>query len=153
MLFRSHFLLDDELDERADDQPTRTYLWDVRNLSAPVHFATYVAPTSAVDHNQFVVGRLSFQANYHAGLRILDLRDIRRGELSELGFFDVSPHSDTNEKFGGAWGVYPFLPSRNVLVSAIDRGLYVLGPSAAIRQLARPRSGSASGSAPTDASE
>ena len=143
----AYFLMDDELDERASDGRTRTLLWDVRNLTAPVQFAVHEHDTSAVDHNQFVAGRLSFQANYHAGLRILDLRDLRRGELREIGHFDVSPQTDTNESFGGAWGVYPFLPSGNVLVSSIDRGLYVLRPSAAIRQLARTRSGSGAAAA------
>ena len=142
-----YFLMDDELDERSQELPTRTYLWDVRDLTAPAQFAVHEATTNAVDHNQFVVGRLGFQANYHAGLRILDLRRVAGGELREIGFFDVSPQSDGTETFGGAWGVYPFLPSGNVLVSAIDRGLFVLRPSAAIRQLARPRSSPAAGGA------
>ena len=29
--------------------------------------------------------------------------------------------------FAGAWGVYPYLPSGNILVSDINSGLYILG--------------------------
>ncbi len=127
-----HLLLDDELDEFEGPTNTRTYIWNVSNLTDPKQFATYVAPTASTDHNQFVQGRYLYQANYRAGLRILDLSKVAQGKLTEVGYFDVVPGSD-NPGFDGAWGVYPYLPSGNLLVSGINQGLYVLkrgGPSA-----------------------
>src|SRR5690606_29387539 len=47
--------------------------------------------------------------------------------LVEVGHYDTSPHSGYG--FKGAWGVYPFLPSGNLLVSDIEGGLFVLGPT------------------------
>ena len=36
---------------------------------------------------------------------------------------------DDHNSYRGAWGVYPFLPSGNILVSDMQYGLYVLAPS------------------------
>jgi hypothetical protein len=45
--------------------------------------------------------------------------------LKESGLFDTYPlHDDTQG--AGAWGVYPFLPSGNILVSDIQRGLFIV---------------------------
>jgi hypothetical protein len=45
--------------------------------------------------------------------------------MSEVAFFDTYPAND-GRNFDGAWSVYPFLPSGNVLVSDVSNGLYVL---------------------------
>jgi len=42
----------------------------------------------------------------------------------EVGYFDTYTPSNS-AGFNGAWGVYPFLPSGNILVSDINSGLYV----------------------------
>ena len=42
-----------------------------------------------------------------------------------MGFFDTFPVSD-NGSFNGAWGVYPYLPSGNILISDISSGLYIV---------------------------
>ncbi len=69
-----------------------------------------------------------YQANYTIGLRILDLADVADGSLSEVAFFDTHPESDRGV-FEGAWSVYPFFDSCTVIVSDIERGLFVLRPS------------------------
>jgi len=65
-------VVDDELDESADER-TRTYFVDVSDLDAPVFVKTHYGATTAIDHNQYVCGAFSYQANYAAGLRILDV--------------------------------------------------------------------------------
>ena len=62
-------------------------------------------------------------SNYERGLTILDITD--PATPTEAGYFDTYTPSD-NASFNGAWGVYPFLPSGNILVSDINSGLYVL---------------------------
>ena len=70
-------------------------------------------------------GNLAFQSNYCAGLRILDVSEIEEGELRELGYFDVAP--DCNSPgFSGAWSNYPYFESGTIIVSSIERGLFVL---------------------------
>jgi len=125
----AYLLMDDELDERnvASVTHTRTLIWDVRDLDSPAYLADYIGPSTAIDHNQYVVGDYSYQANYRSGLRILDISDIASGNLTEVGFFDIYPSSDS-ANFNGAWSVYPYFASGNVVVSGIEQGLYVLRP-------------------------
>jgi len=49
-------------------------------------------------------------------------------DISEIGYFDTYPDNDV-ASFDGAWSVYPYLPSGNILVSDIDRGLFVIRKS------------------------
>jgi choice-of-anchor B domain-containing protein len=130
---QAYALSDDELDEYYRYVGnTRTLIWDLRNLDAPLQFAAYSNPnTTAIDHNQYVRGDYVYQANYVAGLRILDISGIAAGELNEVAFFDIHPASDgsDNNDFNGAWSVYPYFPSGNVVVNGIEQGLYILRPN------------------------
>jgi choice-of-anchor B domain-containing protein len=123
-----YFVLDDELDETRTGGGTKTFVFDLLDLDAPRHIGTFTSSAAATDHNQYVKGNYSYQANYRAGLRILDLRNIASGTLTEAGFFDIYPSSDT-ASMNGAWSVYPYFLSGNVVVSGIEQGLFVLRPN------------------------
>jgi len=123
-------LLDDELDEQlSTNKFTKTYIWDVTDLDNPVLRNTYQAAQESIDHNQYILGDLTYQANYESGLRILQI-DQANFDLTEVAYFDVFPSRDT-ANFFGSWSVYPYLPSGNVIVSSIDYGLFVVRPNAA----------------------
>ena len=122
-----YLLLDDEADERRFEHGTRTYVWDVSSLRSPRVIGTHTASTAAVDHNQYVSRGYVFQANYRAGLRILELDRVHEGQLREIGYFDVEP-ADDEPRLNGAWSTYPFFESGTVLVSDTGRGLFVLSP-------------------------
>ncbi|MGH3714636.1 MAG: choice-of-anchor B family protein [Micromonosporaceae bacterium] len=123
-----YFLLDDELDEsQGTDKHTKTYVWDLADLDAPKHTGTYSSPATAIDHNQYVKGSHSYQANYQAGLRILDVSKVADGQLTEVGYFDIYPKGDAAE-FNGAWSVYPYFASGTVIVNGIEQGLVVVKP-------------------------
>ena len=126
----AYFLLDDELDEANNPAVTntRTYLWDVSNLDDPVLIGVHDSTTTATDHNQYVKGNYTYQSNYQAGLRILNITDIANGNLSEEAFFDIYPGSDS-PGFNGSWSNYPFFDSGIVLVSGIEQGLFILRPN------------------------
>ncbi|MFY1637943.1 choice-of-anchor B family protein [Solwaraspora sp. WMMB335] len=123
-----YFLLDDELDESRVGGGTKTFIFDLSDLDAPRHIGTYTSSAAATDHNQYVKGGYSFQANYRAGLRILDLSGIAAGTLTEAGYFDIYPSSNT-ASMNGAWSVYPYFASGTVVVSGIEQGLFVLRPN------------------------
>ncbi|MEL7447714.1 MAG: choice-of-anchor B family protein [Pseudomonadota bacterium] len=120
-----YFLLDDELDEIFNGNNTRTRIWDMTNLDAPVIIGVEDGPTSATDHNQYVHDGKVYQANYRAGLRVFDLSDIANGNLIEAGFFDIYPQNDSAST-NGAWSVYPYFDSGTVVVSGIEQGLFMV---------------------------
>jgi choice-of-anchor B domain-containing protein len=118
-------LVGDEFDERNLGVPTRTQVLDVSDLDAPAFVFVYEASTSAIDHNLYVLGDRVFEANYTSGLRVLEITDLANGQMAEVAFFDTFPGGEAAE-FDGAWSVYPFLPSGNIIVSDITNGLFVL---------------------------
>ncbi len=73
-------------------------------------------------------GNLVYEANYRAGLRILDVSTINKDpeSVKEVGYFDVAPGSDSPGFSIGSWSNYPYFESGSVIVSSIDRGLFVL---------------------------
>lgn len=120
-----YLFVNDEVDEGIIGGPTRTFVIDIADLDAPAHVFTYEASTTSRDHNLYVVGNRMFQANYTTGLRVLEFMDPGLGEISEIAFFDTYPASDA-VAFDGAWSVYPYFPSGNIIVSDVSNGLFVL---------------------------
>lgn len=119
---RQYFLLDDELDEQNLGVPTRTHVIDVSDLSNPLQVATFTTGSSSIDHNQYVHGDLTFQANYRSGLRVFDVSDPL--SPTPFAYFDTFPDNDS-ANFNGLWSCYPYFPSGTVIGSDIERGLFV----------------------------
>ena len=113
----------DEIDERQFSLNTRVMVFDISSLTNPVLAATWVSENTTVDHNGYVRGNRYYISNYERGLTILDISDPTAPE--QIGFFDTYPDFNSSN-FNGAWGVYPFLPSGNIIVSDRQRGLFVL---------------------------
>jgi choice-of-anchor B domain-containing protein len=120
---KNYVLVHDEVDEQAHSLNTTINIFDITSLTNPTLVGTWEGPTRASDHNGFARGNRYYMSNYERGLTILDISNPAAPE--EIGFFDTYPSSDS-ASFNGAWGVYPFLPSGLVLVSDIQRGLFVL---------------------------
>jgi len=123
------FLVNDEGDETAFKHPTRTWIWDVSDLDAPLIASTYDGPTASIDHNLYIRGNLVYESNYRSGLRVLDASEIAQGALREVGFFDLFPWDDA-PGYNGAWSAYPFFASGSVVINGIEQGLFVVRPRA-----------------------
>lgn len=116
-------LLGDEGDERGRGMTTTTYVIDVQNLANPFVQTSFTNGLAAIDHNMMVRGDLVFQANYTTGLRVHDISDVLNA--FEIAYFDTHP-DDNHATFDGAWGVFAGLPSGVILLSDMQRGLFVL---------------------------
>lgn len=123
---QKYFILGDELDESNFGFNTRTLIFDFSDLDNPTLSSTYLGPTAAIDHNGYVLDNQFYLANYSAGIRVLDISST--GSLTEVGFFDTYPEND-DAIFNGVWNVYPYLESGNIIVSDIDRGLFIIRKS------------------------
>jgi choice-of-anchor B domain-containing protein len=124
---KQFILLHDEFDEFRGGLNTTVRIFSIGDLTNPTQVGQWTGPTQAIDHNGFVRGNRYYMSNYERGLTILDITDPTTP--TEVGFFDTFTPSNS-ASFNGAWGVYPFLPSGNILVSDINSGLYVLKDNA-----------------------
>lgn len=120
-----YFFMNDEGDELETGNNTRTYVWDVQNLENAEMIGYYEHDTKAIDHNLYIKGNLMYQANYTAGLRVLDVSNPLPEFVHTIGYFDTTPGND-NAMFAGLWSVYPYLSHYTVLVSDIHNGLFIL---------------------------
>ncbi|MDY8135085.1 choice-of-anchor B family protein [Aquimarina sp. 2201CG5-10] len=120
-----YFLLGDELDEQRVGFNTRTIIFDFQDLDNPVLHMTYDGTSSAIDHNGYVKGNKFYLASYRAGLRIIDISDIDNRNMTEISFFDTFPN-DNAAGFNGAWNVYPFFDSGNIVISDIESGFILV---------------------------
>jgi len=117
----------DELDEmHGNNKHTKTLIFNVADLNNPRYVNSYRSPEEAIDHNLYVKNGYVYQANYCAGLRVLKIGPGSMPKLEEFASFDVEPTCN-RAQFSGAWSVYPYFPSGNIIVSSIPRGLFVLG--------------------------
>lgn len=82
--------------------------------------------TNSIVHNPFIVGNdyvvLSY---YHDGVQIYNISDPTTPY--RVAYYDTYPDNVDYSGYTGSWGVYPYLPSGNIIASDISNGLYVLG--------------------------
>jgi len=78
--------------------------------------------TTSVPHNQIVACDYLYVSYYYDGLQVYDISN--PSAPVRIAEFDTSLLPD-RASFEGAWGVYPFLPSGNILVADMQEGLFV----------------------------
>ena len=120
-----YFILGDELDELRLGNKTRSIIFDFTDLDNPVYHFDYLGTTNAIDHNGYVKDNIYYQANYTAGVRMIDVSTVANKVFSEVGYFDTYP-ANNNTDFNGVWNVYPYFPSGNIIISDIDNGFFVI---------------------------
>ena len=123
-----YFIVGDEVDEVNVGFNTRTIIFDFEDLDNPSFHFEYEGPTEAIDHNGYVKGNTYYLSNYRAGMRVLDISQIGDQNMTEVGFFDTYPESDS-ANFDGAWNVYPFFASNNIVISDINSGFFLVRDS------------------------
>jgi choice-of-anchor B domain-containing protein len=153
---QSYFYLNDEFDEFNVFDQTTTLIWDVRDLDNPKVISLFNNPRDTIGHNEYVKGNYLYQSNYTGGLRIANISN--RTSPTEVAYFDTYPEDNgfdgtivapselakakcgqltldssrssctASAFFNGVWNTYPFFKSGVVIVSDIDRGLFVFRP-------------------------
>jgi choice-of-anchor B domain-containing protein len=83
--------------------------------------------SGSIVYNTHIRGNYAITAWYTEGVNIVDVTDPRN--LVETGIYDTYPQG-SGGSFDGCWGVYPYLPSGNLVASNITPGeLWVLTPT------------------------
>ena len=122
------FIFGDEFDEDDYFLETRSFVLDVgTSLRNPVYVGAKNLGYRSSDHNLYIKGKHVYEANYLAGLMVLEIGENIAAEpdLTEVAYIDIFPESDS-PGYVGAWSVYPYFPSGNIVVGSTDRGLFVL---------------------------
>ena len=123
-------------DPRNPDLPdtARTYFFDVQDLDNPRFMGFFDSPAASIDHNLFVKDDYVYQANYTAGVRVLDISGlaINVNMVSEIAHMDTEPRlpnknmSHNINIFIGPWGVFPFFDSGTIAASDGINGLILM---------------------------
>jgi choice-of-anchor B domain-containing protein len=115
---------------------------DVSDLSDITVKATFKSNEGATAHNPYILGNdFVVIAYYEDGVYIYDIKDPENPKVA--GYFDTHPQNNNTymppaNTYNGCWGAYPYLPSRNILVSDRQNGLFILDASKIIGKPQRP---------------
>ncbi|MEE2681852.1 MAG: choice-of-anchor B family protein [Planctomycetota bacterium] len=113
------FYVNDELYSGSSS----TFIFDLTDPTNPTFVNRYTNGLGSSCHNCYTKGDLLFAANYRSGLRVFDISD--RFNPTEVSYFDTYPENNGGG-FNGAWSVYPYFDSGTLIISDIERGLFVL---------------------------
>lgn len=123
------FIFGDEFDEKKMHGPTITYVLNVEDLRNPSLVGRHLSRLNSIDHNIYIKDGHVYSANYEGGLQVLrigaNISHTTVNNLAEVAYFNVYPEA-VKADFNGAWSNYPYFPSGNVIVSSIERGLFVV---------------------------
>ena len=126
----------------ADEVPVKLPVksLDVSNLSNLTVLQEFkpTASDTATPHNPFIRNGDNSHvviAYYQSGVQIFDISN--PSNIYRTGFFDTSPLNcpacpGWSQQYSGCWGVYVDLPSKIILASDMQNGLFVLDASAAM---------------------
>ena len=108
---------------------------DLSNISVTSTFNSGVSENSMA-HNGIIKGDLAFIPYYHDGLRVFNISD----PSNPIQIWEYDTYIPNNHiSYKGAWGVYPYLPSGNIIVSDMQTGLYIIelsiGSTSTIKQI------------------
>lgn len=80
-------------------------------------------------HNAYWKGRYAYASMYYGGVQVYDLQNTNSPQIT--AYYDTYP-IEYSSGYKGCWGVWPFLPSGNILASDMTYGLFVLKTTASL---------------------
>lgn len=98
---------------------------DLSNIYNPTVIKTFNAGSTSslsIPHNMIVRCNQLYVSYYYDGYQVFDITDPASPQRTSS--FDTYPQAN-NGSYKGAWGIYPYLPSGNVVVSDMQSGLFV----------------------------
>jgi choice-of-anchor B domain-containing protein len=119
---RKHILT---TDEEPNSHITMYDISDLENITEVDRFRC-TPGSGSIPHNVYIKGDYAVTAWYTDGVSIVDCS--QPDLLIPIGRYDT--YGGSGEAFEGAWGVYPYFPSGNLIVSNMSPGkIYILATS------------------------
>ncbi len=111
-------------DELANSSITSYDVSDLGNITKLDEAQSNPGSNSVVHNVHLYNNDFAVASYYHDGITIFDVSD--PANMILVGSYDTSPLSGFG--YEGNWGVYPFLPSGNLIASDMESGLFVFSP-------------------------
>lgn len=113
-------------DEKSNSALTSYDISDLGNVIELDQIQSNPGSNSIVHNTHITSDTFAVTSWYKDGFTIVDVK--RPHNMIQVGNYDTYTAGSGNG-FSGAWGVYPYLPSRTIVVSNIEDGLHVLTPT------------------------
>ncbi len=101
-------------------------IFDINIIQAPRIESMFSSHTGAIPHNAYWMGNFAYVSYYHDGVYIYNLNDTKKPYVE--AYYDTYPDNPSGvyKGYSGCWGIYPFLPSGNIVASDRTYGIFVL---------------------------
>jgi choice-of-anchor B domain-containing protein len=102
-------------------------LYDISDKANPTFVSLFKSNTGAIPHYAYWKNNKIYVAYYHDGVQVFDVNEPTLPQ--RIAFFDTHPENDVTQiynGFAGCWGIYPFLPSGNIIASDMSKGFFLL---------------------------
>lgn len=101
-------------------------LFDIKDIFNPRQIVYFNSHPNALPHNAYWNKNSAIVSSYEDGVYVYDLTIINTPKVH--AYFDtyLKNPDGVYSGFHGCWGVWPYLPSGNIVASDISEGLFVL---------------------------
>jgi hypothetical protein len=117
-----------------DEVPTglSAKIFDISDFHNPKLASLFNSHPKATPHNCFWVNNYIYKSSYQDGVYIWDASNPSNPKVA--AFYDTYPQNDTvfSPTYEGCWGVFPFLPSGNIIASDRMNGIFILKPDSIV---------------------
>jgi choice-of-anchor B domain-containing protein len=101
-------------------------IFDIKDISNPKQVVYFNSHPNALPHNAYWKNNMAVVSSYEDGVYVYDLTDPNNPK--KHAYYDTYTLNADGvfSGFHGCWGVWPYLPSGNIIASDISEGLFVL---------------------------
>lgn len=97
---------------------------DVSDFNNITLLDTIRSSYTATAHNPYIIGnRWCWMSTYQDGLYLYDISNPSNTTI--YGYFDTQPATGLSS-YSGNWGAYPFLPSKIIIATDMQNGVFIL---------------------------
>ena len=111
-----------------ENQGSPIKIFDISDIGNPKQIVYFNSHPNALPHNAYWKENMAVVSAYEDGVYIFDITDLNNPKVH--AYYDTYPINADGvySGFHGCWGVWPYLPSGNIIASDISEGLFVMKP-------------------------
>lgn len=112
-----------------ENQGSPIKIFDISDIGNPKQIIYFNSHPNALPHNAYWKENMAVVSAYEDGVYVFDITDLNNPKVH--AFYDTYPLNADGvySGFHGCWGVWPYLPSGNIIASDISEGLFVMKPN------------------------